>query len=181
MPYYVRAINRENWPEPEDSATVQDLDADALNDVKTCENSLSVWYADSDKDITDAAIAYLGSMDKWIRDDEVEFVAIDTSFIEEATIDVFETPNETYVSTYETKHRDLCGLNYRDIEAIAGIIIKAICQRKDFILTSPQIRDLFKDVVSKGLLKSESIDKGRHGKFRTYIKNIEDELRQALV
>lgn len=177
MPYYVRAINRENWPEPEDGATVHDLDADALNDVKTSENALSVWYADSDSEINDAAIAYLGSMDKWVRDEEVDFVAIDTSFIEEATINVFENPNETYVSTYETKHRDLCGLKYGDIEAIAGIVIKAISERKDFILTATEIRALFKDVVSKGLLKSDSIDKQRHGRFRTYIKGIEEELQ----
>ena len=42
MPYLVRAINRENWPEPEDNATVHDLDADALNDLKTSDNALSV-------------------------------------------------------------------------------------------------------------------------------------------
>lgn len=34
MPYYLRAINRENWPEPEDDASAHDLDADALNDLK---------------------------------------------------------------------------------------------------------------------------------------------------
>ena len=49
MPFFLRAINRENWPEPEDDATVYDLDADALNDLKTQENTMSVWCADTER------------------------------------------------------------------------------------------------------------------------------------
>ena len=163
MPYFVRAINRENWPEPEENATVHDLDADALNDIKTGENTLSVWYAESEEDIKDAAVAYLGSMDKWIKSDEVEFIAIDTKYIAEATIEIFETPNPTYVSSYETKHRDLCGLKYDDIEAVAGI-------------TAQEIRDLFKEVIAKGLLTSDRVDRDRHSHFRKYVQQLEKEL-----
>ncbi len=176
MPYFVRAINRENWPEPEENATVHDLDADALNDIKTGENTLSVWYAESEEDIKDAAVAYLGSMDKWIKSDEVEFIAIDTKYIAEATIEIFETPNPTYVSSYETKHRDLCGLKYDDIEAVAGIVIMSINNGKDFMLTAQEIRDLFKEVIAKGLLTSDRVDRDRHSHFRKYVQQLEKEL-----
>lgn len=67
MAYYLRAINRENWPEPEDKATIYDLDADALNDLKTQNNSLSVWYAENEYDVNNAILAYLASMDKWVE------------------------------------------------------------------------------------------------------------------
>ena len=176
MPYLVRAINRENWPEPEDNATVHDLDADALNDLKTGDNALSVWYAESEEEIKDAAVAYLGSMDKWIRSEEVEFIAIDTKYIEEATIETFETPNSTYVSSYETKHRDLCGLKYDDIEAVAGIVIKSINSGNDFFLTASEIRELFKEVIGKGLLSSEVVDKNKHSHFRKYVQQLEAEI-----
>ena len=78
MPYFLRAINRENWPEPEENASVHDLDADALNDLKTQDNTLSVWYAEDDEELKAAIVAYLASMDRWVELEEVDFIALDT-------------------------------------------------------------------------------------------------------
>ena len=177
MPYYVRAINRENWPEPDDNANVHDLCADALNDLKTSENVLSVWYAESKEELNDALLAYLASMDKWISYEEVEYIAISDEDIRESGIEVKDEPNPTYITDYEYKHRELTGLNYDRIEQIAGIMIKSIDKRQDYVVSTSDIRLLFKKVIQDGLINSEKIDKKNHGKFRRYIKEIESEFQ----
>ena len=69
MSFLIRAINRENWPEPEEgdmAFRIRILRADALNDLKTQDDTLSAWYARDDSDIGEAILAYLGSLDRWI-------------------------------------------------------------------------------------------------------------------
>lgn len=178
MPFFLRAINRENWPEPEDNATAHDLDADALNDLKTQDNTLSVWYAESEADLRSAIVAYLGSMDKWVELEVVEFIAIDTQEIENVGIKYNQEPNFTYIKGYEEKHRDLAELKYDSIEKLADIVIKSINEGNEYLLDQGEIKELFAEVVQAGKLTSSAIDKGRHNKLRKLIIQIENDLVQ---
>jgi hypothetical protein len=176
MPYYLRAINRENWPEPEDDASAHDLDADALNDLKTQDNALSVWYAENEDELRKAIVAYLASMDKWVELEEVDFIAIDIKDIETAKIEFDATPNFTYIQDYQDLHRDLTKLKYDSIEKLANIVIKSIQKGQDYIVDRGMIKDLFTEVVKLGKLQSENIDKSRHKKLQRLIIEIEKEM-----
>lgn len=176
MPYYLRAINRENWPEPEDDASAHDLDADALNDLKTQDNALSVWYAENEDELRKAIVAYLASMDKWVELEEVDFIAIDIKDIETAKIEFDATPNFTYIQDYQDLHRDLTKLKYDSIEKLANIVIKSIQKGQDYIVDRGMIKDLFTEVVKLGKLQSEKIDKSRHKKLQRLIIDIEKEM-----
>ena len=176
MPFFLRAINRENWPEPEENATVHDLDADALNDLKTQENTMSVWCAEDEGDLNSAIVAYLASMDKWVELEAVDFIAINAKDVEDAGLKYDKVPNFTYIKEYETKHRDLVALKYDSIEKIANIVIKSINEGRDYIIDKGQIRELFIEVVREGKLHSEDIEKSRHKKLKRLISEIENEL-----
>ena len=176
MPYFLRAINRENWPEPEENATVYDLDADALNDLKTQENTMSVWYAETEDDLHTAIVAYLASMDKWVELEAVEFIAINTKDIDEVGIKYNAVPNFTYISDYKELHRDLVGLKYDSIEKIADIVIKSINEGNDYIIDKGQIREMFLEVVKAGKLHSDDVEKSRHNKLKKLIIEIESEI-----
>ena len=176
MPYFLRAINRENWPEPEDHATAHDLDADALNDLKTQDNTMSVWYAEDDVELRKAIVAYLASMDKWVELEEVDFIVIDAKDIEDAGIKLIKTPNFTYIQDYQELHRDLTELKYDSIEQIADIVIKSINKEQDKIVDRGMIRELFSEVVKSGKLQSTVIDKSKHKKLKRLINEIENEI-----
>lgn len=178
MPFFLRAINRENWPEPEEHATIHDLDADALNDLKTQENTMSVWYAENEEDLHSAIVAYLASMDKWVELEAVEFIAINLKDVEAAGIKCDKIPNFTYISEYQTKHRDLIELKYDSIEKLADIVIKSIGEGRDYIIDKGQIRELFAEVVQAGKLHSDDIEKSRHKKLKRLIIEIEKEMEQ---
>lgn len=173
MPYLLRAINRENWPEPEEDASVKDLDADALNDLKTQDNTLSMWYADSEDELRTAIVAYLASMDKWVELESIDFIIVDLLDVKNLGINIVNEPNFTYIKEYKEKHRDLADLKYDSIEQIADVIIKSINEGKDRIVDRGEIRSLFEEVVRTGKLKSEDIDKSRHKKLRRLISEIE--------
>lgn len=176
MPYFLRAINRENWPEPEENVTAHDLDADALNDLKTQDNTLSVWYAEDDEELRKAIVAYLASMDKWVELEEVDFVEIDAEDVKAAGIQLEKTPNFTYIHDYENMHRDLASLKYDSIEQLADIVIKSINNGKDLVVDKGMIIKLFTEVVKAGKLKSSDIDKGRHKKLQRLIIEIENKV-----
>lgn len=176
MPYLLRAINRENWPEPDDEASVKDLDADALNDLKTQDNTLSMWYADSKEELGIAIVAYLASMDKWVELESIDFIVVDLFDIKNLGINVIEVPNFTYIEEYKEKHRDLAELKYDSIEQIADVIIKSLNERNEKILDKGEIRNLFEEVVRAGKLRSCDIQKGNHKKLKRLLIEIEEEL-----
>lgn len=179
MPFFLRAINRENWPEPEEHATVYDLDADALNDLKSQENTMSVWCAETEEDLKNAIVAYLASMDKWVEVEAVEFIAINSKDIESAGIEYNKVPNFTYIKEYETKHRDLIKLKYGSIEKLADLVIKSINNGRDYIVDKGQIREMFTEVVQVGKLCSEDIPKGKHKKLKRLLVEIEKEIEDS--
>lgn len=176
MPYYVRAINRENWPEPEENEKVFDLHADVLNDLHTSNNMMSVWYAENEEEIPEAELAYLASMDKWVKEEEIEFIVIDKETVDEKGIEVIPSLNFTYVSSYAEKHRDFYNLTFGSIETIAEIVMISINKRMDRIVTQTEIRDLFANAVKRGLINSSIISKEKHGALRKYLKKIEEEI-----
>lgn len=176
MSFYLRAINRENWPEPEDNASVHDLVADALNDLKTQDNTLSVWCAETDEELDSAMVAYLASMDRWVELETVEFVAIKSEDISAAGIECDEVPNFTYISEYKEKHRDFVALKYDSIEQIANIVIRAINAGQDYMIDQGRIKELFTEVVREGKLCAGDIDKSRHRKLQRLIVQIEEEI-----
>lgn len=176
MAYLVRAINRENWPEPEDNIQICDLDADALNDLKTSENKLSTWYAEDETKIKEAILAYLGTMDKWVKRDMQEFIVINIDDITKAAITVIAEPNKTYIKDYDILHRDLAQLKYLDVEHLAGIFMNTLKFGELHVLSSQDIRKLFISAVKRGLISSSTNFENNHKKFKNYIKEIEDEL-----
>lgn len=157
---------------------MHDLDADALNDLKTQENTMSVWYAETEEDLCAAIVAYLASMDKCVELEAVEFIAINAKDVESVGIKYDEIPNFTYISEYQTKHRDLIELKYDSIEKLADIVIKSINEGRDYIIDQGQIRELFTEVVQAGKLHSDDIEKSKHKKLKRLIIEIEKEIEQ---
>lgn len=161
---------------------MDEIDADALNDIASCENTLSFWCADNSDDIDNACLAYLASQDKWISSkkadriiEEQEFIVIDEQDIKNADIISVKEPNDTYVTSYKDKHRDLQELTVRSIKKMVEIILDTLKKPDGFILLSKEhIDKLFSEAVHNGLISSEDIDKSRNGKLKAYIKDIEE-------
>ena len=177
MTFYIRAIHREYWPEPNELSDIKELDSDAFSDLNTKDNKLSFWCADDTNQIDEAIVAYLASMDKWMALDEAEFIAIDSSIIQPCNFIICNQPNFTYINAYKSKHVDFCDLNLDSLETLSKKIIDSL--DKYFILKDQnEIKEMFLNVLKKGLLKSENISKENHGKFKKYIKQLEDSLEK---
>lgn len=144
--------------------------------MKTQENTLSVWCAETEQDLHTAIVAYLASMDKWVELEAVEFIAINSKDIDAVGIKYDTIPNFTYIKEYQTKHRDLVELKYDSIEILADLVIKSINEGRDYVIDKGQIRELFTEVVQAGKLHSEDIEKSRHKKLKKLIIEIEKEI-----
>lgn len=175
MAYLVRAINRENWPEPDELDEINDLQSDALNDLKTTENTISVWLANDVDDINNALIAYLGSLDKKVKD-PVDVVFIDEKDLAEAGLDIRKEPNFTNIKGFNEKHRDITNLDYKSIGILANVIIKSFEKENSKIYSDVEIRELFINSIRDQLISSNDIDKSRYGSLKKYIVELEREI-----
>ncbi len=189
MPFLVRAINREYWPEPDErdiKARVLELNSDALNDFfKTSDNKMSFWYAEDNTDVDEAILAYLGSMDKWVvmekrgEFERQEFILLPEDKIPSG-IEIQKNPNHTYIKDYEIRHRDLANLNVRLINELAALFIKTLDNNNGMkAVSKTHIKSMFIKAVKENKITSSNIPKSDNGALRKYISAIEEEIEST--
>lgn len=150
MAKLIRTISKKNrWSQFEvEDLKVEDIDADAITDLKTESNDLSVWRFEHEQEYRNAIIA-LASKYKTL--DSVYLVIIDEKEIEDKGYHLAENPGETIFDAYASMHRDITGLKSRDLNEIALIVFKK--------LRSPETSDTINSTVLADWFIEEIIKK----------------------
>jgi hypothetical protein len=140
MALYVRKIELGKWESPD--SCLPKLRADAIADIRTYEDALSVWMIEDQKNIDDAVLA-LAMSTKATSIDRIRVV-----LFSEGEVDGFEivsSKGDTAVASLSEFHRDISGLTYETLGKIASIILKKVIDEKYVTITKAKIKEIIRN------------------------------------
>ncbi len=130
MALLVRKISRGKWPE--EICELSSLAGDAISDIRTFDNSLSVWLVDSEDEIGAAMLA-LSASSKTESIEGITIVWIPVEKIEAKSILVkSDCPGDTIVSDLTGTHRDLSEITFKSLGILAEIIMDELIRQKHY-------------------------------------------------
>lgn len=130
MAFLVRKISRAKWPE--EMCDVVDLQSDAISDLRTTGNTLSLWRIEEESDLPNAALA-LSASSKSNKIENVSVVWISEELIDQQRIKIDEnSEGDTVVSDLSNTHRDLCELTYKSLGDFAKILMKELIEKRRY-------------------------------------------------
>lgn len=152
MTRYLRVVRQRRW------ATFPDIDwiapgetqADALLDLQTRNNRLSVFRIDNDNDIQRVVVALAATRDHIAN---LDYAIFDDDELIAQGIDITQTVGETPDKTANILHCDIHNLTARQIELIARTIALADHTR----IHSRDIQTMLTDALQSGDLETDGI------------------------
>ena len=152
MPQYLRSVRRGRWERPKWlQSSQEEVQADALQDLATENNILSVYLAESQQDIDHIVIALAATRD---NPQNVDFAVFSDAGFQEAEIEVIEAAGETADSRVNELHRDLGKLTAQQLLTLAGIVAHSTISRR----SRGSIRRGIQDFLATGLLNSGAVN-----------------------
>ena len=129
MGYYVRKITLSKWPKPHGNPSIiheydiRSLRADAIADIRTFNDNLSIWSiaSDSDEDIDEAVLALATSI-KQEKFDKMDVVVISDDDILARGLKLKSIEGDTAVVDLKDTHRNIVGLTYDSLTSVMRII-----------------------------------------------------------
>ena len=151
MPLLVRKIDYPRWDHDVLSGPLMsDISADAITDLKTKSNTLSVWYAASDDEVEEAVLAIVGTLTQL---DAIDLIPLEQSALQAAGLELQEDTGRTWVKSMEKRHRNIVKLTYGSLGTIAGIVVDRIREYtekdKRIRITVSEVRDILKKAISE--------------------------------
>lgn len=175
MKYYIRKITPSKFPRPEDEyiSSVENLQADAVGDIRTSRNTLSIWEVDSHDDISlDDGVFALITSPAQSSLDKVDFIIFSEQELEKYNLKLIRTDGDTLVNDLKCKHRDIIELTYGSMRGILEIISKKTIAGDYKRRTKAQI----KKILESNFNRIEDIDRFNEGSFLNELKKIEESL-----
>ena len=124
MALLVRKISRGKWPD--NPCSINCLQADAISDLRTQGNTLSVWRVENLNEIDEAVLA-LAASSNTERIETITIVWEDEEVFLKKGITVNDTvEGDTVVTDLRPKHRDLSDLSYDSLGVISEIIMNSL-------------------------------------------------------
>ena len=124
MALLVRKIARGKWPD--NPCSINCLQADAISDLRTQGNTLSVWRVENSDELEEAILA-LAASSKTEKIETITIVWADEEVFLKNGITVTDTvEGDTVVTDLRPKHRDLSNLSYESLGVISGIIMNGL-------------------------------------------------------
>lgn len=167
MPFLARMVRKPKWYKHTEVSWLPTgrLQADALGDLKTADNKLSVWHIDDDLSNLEQVIAALATT----RDDisNLDYILFDPQLLSELDIAIMTTKGNTKYNIANTKwHRDLPKLTANKLIELAYTIWK---QGKVKRVYEWEVLDLLKQAVSSGIIDSAQLSEKVRAKVRLAI------------
>lgn len=141
MAFLVRKISRGKWPN--EPVQKEEIEADAISDIRTTKNTLSLWRVESEAEIESAVLA-LSASSKSEQIETIDIVWIPESVFDNYGIEISEeTPGDTVVEDLANNHRDLIHITYKTLGDIAEIITKEILDQAHYKkVTKSKVKEL---------------------------------------
>lgn len=158
MPFLVRKISRGKWPE--EICTIDNIQGDAIADLKTSGNTLSLWMINSTEEL-DLAVLALATASEKERIETINIVYIDEKIlIENSFVIDDKVSGDTAMTKLENTHRDLCKITYGSLGILSKIIIEEIKNEHVKIYTRSTLQKLLNVAYKEGRIdKTKCKDK----------------------
>lgn len=152
MPSFLRRINKAKWYPHAGVPWLRpsDLQADALADLYTKDNRLSVWYVDDQVNVDDIVTALAATRD---APTNFDYVLVDERTITILDIAIRPSPFDTPDARVNSLHRDFVELTDFKLRSLAGVI----ALRKPTRMAPSDVKSRLKHGVSTGVLDRAKI------------------------
>jgi hypothetical protein len=122
MPFFLRKIRKAKWLNDKGLSWLQpsDLQADAVFDLKTDDNSLSVWHVEDDESNLEQVLVAVGASLDYLTN--LDYALADQDLLLETGIKMTATTGKTGYRVANQWHRDLVELTAERVLEIARTI-----------------------------------------------------------
>jgi hypothetical protein len=127
VPYLLRKIKRSNWFSAGDWLRANELQADALGDLASKNNELSVWFVSDDNSNLTEVVAALSLSCDYVS--IVDYALIDMDLLSSQGFDIAENRGTTPFEGANHWHRDLVRLTARKVLELAELVKQARQER----------------------------------------------------
>jgi hypothetical protein len=163
MSFLVRKINKAKWYQINVSENT-DASADAItNDLKTSNNSLSVWQINDETELTEAILAIVANLDHL---ETIDVVLFSSGLIEELKLETLASPGLTPVEDLKNKHIDITNLTYSKLGLISKAIISDLRDSKTHRFTKVQLKGILTKAVDENRIGLEHLSEGVSSKLK---------------
>lgn len=126
----VRKIARAKWPD--ELCGIDKLNGDAISDLRTTNNTISLWRVASEAELPSAMLA-LSASSKSSKVENVSLVWFPEAAILERNIRLdSETPGDTVISDLASLHCDACEITYKSLGDLASVLMLELIQEKHY-------------------------------------------------
>jgi len=155
MPLLVRKINKGKWNHIDFLAS-SDISADALtNDLKTTNNTLSLWQVNNEGELDNAILALVAKQD---NHETFDVVIFDEAKIYEQQLELQDTPGDTPVKSLIDTHRDICDLTYSKMGLVKDLILIELRGDRVRRFTKTYLKALLKRSIENQTLSALDIN-----------------------
>ena len=157
MTMLARKISRGKWATKE-YLPKNSVRADAVTDLKTTNDALSMWRCENDQDVDEVFLALAtGTQNKGL--DTMDVVVIPQKELEKAGLVSDARDGDTAVSDLKPRHVDLVRLDLEQLGQIAHMLADRVNRDEVCRRTEGQIKRLVRDAVSAGRLRLDDLSK----------------------
>lgn len=163
MPLLLREIRRAKWYKNAEVKWLgdNDLQADALGDIRTSNNSLSVWEIADDRTNLDAVIGAIAAGKNTAAN--FDFALFTTTAVLETNIIISEEPGKTFDEGVNGFHRELIELTTSKLLALAEIIHRHATKER---IIEPEVVSLIAAAIEEGRIKPDFLSPQIRGKLQ---------------
>jgi hypothetical protein len=124
VPFVLRQIRRSKWYKHPDVQWLEEgeLQADALGDLETTHNELSVWHIQDDKSNLGRVVAALAIGNGSRNLANVDYALVDLQTVLDLDIQLVTTQGETLDAEVNSWHRDLVEMTASKLMGLASAI-----------------------------------------------------------
>jgi hypothetical protein len=145
MSYLVRKIAPAKWS---DVHSLEALPADALTaDLRTTNNTLSLWEIDSEDELNDAVLA-LAISKKATKIEKMDLVLIPKETILTKQLSIRASPGDTFAEGLSETHREVVDLKYPSLGLFAQIIIDVLSKNVHTTISRIEVENIVKDACN---------------------------------
>jgi hypothetical protein len=117
MALLLRVVTNPKWKKP-DWMEADEIPADALTDLRSVNNKLSVWSVEPDQSDLDSALIAVASSREHL--DKLDYALFDEQVLPALAIEYVKSEGDSpYLAAKSTKHRDLIRLTVRKVARLA--------------------------------------------------------------
>jgi hypothetical protein len=141
MAYLVRKIAPAKWSS---ARSLEVLSADALTaDLRTTDNTLSLWEIGGEEDLNDAVLA-LAISKKAKKFEKMDLILIPKDIILAKQLSIRESPGDTFAEKLSDTHREVVDLKYPSLGVFAQIIIELLSEKAPTTITKIEVENIVK-------------------------------------